>query len=68
LTQIPISDTAPRMGRPPIMKDSETKPVLVRFPEETLERVDLVAGKNKRAQFIRQAVEAELARLAGSNT
>ena len=47
------------MGRPSL----NVKPTLVRLPVETLERIDQVAGKNRRAVFIREAVERELARL-----
>lgn len=47
-----------RMGRPP-MKVVLTN---VRLPIGTAERIDAVAGKNRRAQFIRDAVEAELRR------
>lgn len=46
------------MGRPPL----NVKPVLVRLPDGTPERIDAIAGKNKRAEFIREAVEAELKR------
>jgi metal-responsive CopG/Arc/MetJ family transcriptional regulator len=44
------------MGRPPLnMKVTE-----VRFPEETLARIDALVGKNHRAKFIRAATEAAL--------
>ncbi len=44
------------MGRPPLnMKVTE-----VRFPEETLARIDALVGKNYRAKFIRDAAEAAL--------
>ena len=46
------------MGRPPL----KVKPILVRLPEGMPERIDALVGKNKRAEFIRQAVEAELAK------
>ncbi|MCX7322193.1 MAG: hypothetical protein NT113_22875 [Hyphomicrobiales bacterium] len=38
------------------------KPMLVRLPEGMAERIDAVAGENKRAEFIREAVEKELKR------
>ncbi|WP_244562453.1 ribbon-helix-helix domain-containing protein [Ensifer aridi] len=38
------------------------KPILVRLPEGMPERIDALVGKNKRADFIRKAVEAELDR------
>lgn len=35
---------------------------LARLPEGIVERIDTIAGKNRRAEFIREAVEAELKR------
>lgn len=32
------------------------------FPARTSERIDAIAGKNRRAEFIREAIERELAR------
>lgn len=46
------------MGRPPL----NVKPVLVRLPEEMPQRIDALVGKNKRAAFIREAIENELNR------
>jgi metal-responsive CopG/Arc/MetJ family transcriptional regulator len=46
------------MGRPPL----NVKPMLVRLPDGLAEQIDAVAGKNKRAEFIREAVENELKR------
>ncbi|WP_164838014.1 hypothetical protein [Sinorhizobium meliloti] len=40
----------------------KVKPILVRLPEGMPERIDALVGKNKRAEFIRQAIEAELVR------
>jgi predicted DNA-binding protein len=45
------------MGRPAIGKFTA-----VRLSAETLARIDAFAGPGKRAEFIRQAVERELAR------
>ena len=36
------------------------KATVVRLPEGMPERIDAVAGPNKRAEFIREAVEKEL--------
>lgn len=47
-----------RMGRPPL----GVKPTAVRLSPEVMERIDALAGPNKRAAFIREAVEAELER------
>lgn len=46
------------MGRPPM----NVKPMLVRLPAGMAERIDAVAGENRRAEFIREAVERELKR------
>ena len=58
MTHFPISNNPRRMGRPPL----KVKPILVRLPEGMPERIDALVGKNKRAEFIRRAVEAELDR------
>jgi len=46
------------MGRPPL----NVKPILVRLPEGMPERIDQLVGRNKRAAFIREAIEKELQR------
>lgn len=56
------SGTTRRMGRPPLSKKSDTKPVLVRLTEAITERIDELAGPNRRAEFIREAVEREIKR------
>lgn len=38
------------------------KPILVRLPDNVPERIDALVGKNRRAEFIREAVESELKR------
>lgn len=53
---IAVSPT--RMGRPPLGIISTT----VRLPRTILDRIDALMGANRRAQFIREAVEAELGR------
>lgn len=58
MTTFPISATPRRMGRPPM----NLKPTLVRLPLDVVERIDAIAGPNRRAEFIREAVEAELKR------
>ncbi len=47
------------MGRPPL----KVKPTTVRLPEGIGERIDALAGPNRRATFIRDAVVAEVERL-----
>lgn len=49
------------MGRPSL----NVKPVLVRLPEEMPQRIDALVGKNRRAAFIREAIEKELKRREG---
>lgn len=56
------SATKPRMGRPPLNRKSVTKPTLVRLTEDVAARIDALAGPNKRAEFIREAIDKELAR------
>jgi Arc/MetJ-type ribon-helix-helix transcriptional regulator len=46
------------MGRPPM----QLKPTVVRLPIEALERIEDLVGKNRMAEFIREAVERELKR------
>lgn len=58
LTEYGISATPRRMGRPPL----NVKPTLVRLPNGVAERIDMLVGANKRAEFIREAVERELRR------
>jgi hypothetical protein len=53
-----IALSARRMGRPSLGIVSTT----VRLPKSVLERIDLLMGQNRRAQFIREAVVAELER------
>jgi len=38
------------------------KPTVVRLTEETRERINAIAGPNRMAEFIREAVENELER------
>ncbi len=52
------------LGRPPL----HMKLTNVRFPEETLNRIDVLVGANRRAQFIREVVERELERIEKSDT
>jgi Arc/MetJ-type ribon-helix-helix transcriptional regulator len=58
LTSIPGTVTARRMGRPP-MNVKETK---VRLNDDQPERIEALVGKNRMAEFIREAVERELKR------
>lgn len=67
LTQKQTSGTAPRMGRPPLKANIQTKPTLVRLPKDVADRIDAIAGPNKRAEFIRKAIDAELKKRDGND-
>lgn len=56
------------MGRPPLKRDVETKPTMVRLAEDTRQRIEAVAGKNRMAAFIREAIENELGRREKART
>jgi hypothetical protein len=46
------------MGRPPL----NMKATVVRLSKDALERIEALVGKQKMAEFIREAVERELKR------
>lgn len=50
------------MGRPPLKDKVETVAVLVRIPADIKDRIDAIAGENRRGQFIREAAIKELER------
>lgn len=58
LENICVTDNAPRMGRPSL----GVKFTAIRLSPEVLAQIDALAGKGKRSEFIREAVEAELKR------
>lgn len=58
LTDFQGTDTPARMGRPSL-NVKETK---VRLTDEQRARIEAVAGPNRMAAFIREAIEAELER------
>ena len=62
MTAIPLSDTSPRMGRPPLGLKSKTVQTAIRLTDEVKARIEAVAGPNRMAEFIRDAIEAELKR------
>lgn len=49
------------MGRPPLSKTDETKTTAVRMPVSVFNRIVALVGPNRMAQFIREAIEKELA-------
>jgi metal-responsive CopG/Arc/MetJ family transcriptional regulator len=53
-----------KVGRPPL----NVKPILVRLPNDVPERIDAIAGKNRRGEFIREAVQKELERREAKST
>jgi predicted DNA-binding protein len=50
------------MGRPPLKATSITKPTMVRLTDDVRQRIEVLAGPNRMAEFIREAVESELKR------
>lgn len=58
MTEFPVSDTAPRMGRPPL----NVKPTLVRLSDDVRRRIEALVGAQRMAAFIREAIENELKR------
>lgn len=56
--KLPISANPARMGRPSL----NVKATVVRLSVEALERIEALVGKNRMAEFIREAVERELKR------
>ena len=58
MTDFPITVMRARMGRPPL----NVKPTMVRLTEETRQRIEAIAGPNRMAEFIRDAIESELTR------
>lgn len=53
-----VTDSAARMGRPSL----GVKFTAIRLAPEILERIDALAGKGKRSEFIREAVQEKLDR------
>lgn len=58
MTNIPGTVSGSRMGRPPLGV-KETK---VRLTLDQIARIDAIAGPNRMAQFIREAIDNELKR------
>ena len=58
LSEKAVAVSAPRMGRPKLGVIATT----LRLPAALLDRIDALMGPGRRAQFIREAVEAELRR------
>ena len=54
----PIPANLGRMGRPPL----NMKATVVRLSKDALKRIEALVGKQKMAEFIREAVERELKR------
>lgn len=50
------------MGRPPLKAKVKTEAVLIRLPADALAELDALAGPNKRAEFIREAIDREIKR------
>lgn len=56
LCDYPMADTPRRMGRPPLSRESITKVTQVRLTADVMRRIDAIAGPNRMASFIRDAV------------
>lgn len=56
------SGTTRRMGRPPLKRNAETVVTTIRLSADVAQRIDELAGPNKRGEFIREAVEREIKR------
>lgn len=50
------------MGRPPLKRNIETVVTTIRVTAEMAARIEVIAGPNKRGEFIREAIERELKR------
>ena len=55
---LPASAIPRRMGRPAL----NIRPITVRLSRDALQRIEALVGKNRIAEFIREAVEHELKR------
>lgn len=62
MTEIPLADNPAPVGRPPLKKDVDTKPTMVRLTADVRARIEAIVGANKMATFIREAIDAELRR------
>lgn len=58
LTTFPGTLNGSRMGRPPL----HVKETKVRLTDEQRRRIEALVGPNRMAEFIREAIEAELKR------
>lgn len=63
LTAFPGTDSATRMGRPPLHV-RETK---VRITDDQKSRIEALAGKSRMAAWIRDAIDVELDRQEAEN-
>lgn len=67
LCDYPMTDTGRRMGRPPLSTGSKTITTAVRLTADLMRRIEAVAGPNRMAAFIREAVEEKLQRDEGAS-
>ncbi len=66
LTEFPGTVSSRPMGRPPIKEGKRVKQAAVWLHEDLLERIRAVAGKQGFSEFMREAAERELKRVAKS--
>lgn len=62
MTDLQISDSQRRMGRPPLNTKSDTKQTPVRLTAEMRAQIAALVGPNRMAEFIREAIEREIKR------
>lgn len=62
LTEMDLRATTPRMGRPPLKRNVDTVVTTIRLTADAADRIDAIAGPNKRGEFIREAIEREIKR------
>lgn len=63
MTEIILRATTRPMGRPPLKRNAETVVTTIRLTADVTERIDEIAGPNKRGEWIRNLITRELARI-----
>ena len=58
-----MTDNRRRMGRPPLKSQVETITTVVRLPADVRDRIVEIAGPNRMAGFIREAIDEKIERM-----
>ena len=66
LTLATDSGTTRRMGRPPLKRNTETVVTTIRLSADVAQRIDDLAGPNKRGEWIRRVITKELRKVTTS--